>query len=100
LFAYSFEQNSISITNSLDNNLIIMVNSKELLLFILRLIECILSLEISSCEIKLIDSTLVIVLSEKLYNEKAFKILLGYYETGYLIELFGGKIEKIEIKSL
>jgi two-component system, chemotaxis family, CheB/CheR fusion protein len=99
LFAYSFEQNSISITNSLDNDLIIMVNSKELLLFTLRLIECILSLEISSCEIKLIDSTLVIALSEKLYNEKAFKILLSYYETEYMIELFGGKIEKIEITS-
>lgn len=99
LFSYSFEQNFILVTNSLDNNLIIMANSKELVLFILRLMECILSLEVSSCTLKLSDNTFVIELNEK-YNEKALEILKAYYETEYLNELFDGKIAKIEIKSL
>jgi len=97
LFAYSFEQNSISVTNSLDNDFIIMANSKELVLFILRLMECILSLEVSSCELKLSDKILFVELHEKLYNEKAVEIFLSYYEAEHVNELFGGKIE---IKSL
>jgi len=100
LFGYSFEQNSLVVTNSIDTTLTLMANSKELLLFMLRLMECILSLEVNSCELKIDDKTLAICITQPLYNQKALEVFIGYYTVEYLNELFGGTIEKIALESL
>ena len=100
LFNYSFEQNALVITNAIDADIIINGNSKEVVLFTLHLMESIIALEVSSCVIKLKDTTLVLEIGPKECNTLALQELLQYNEQKYLSDLFHQKIKQIEVETL
>ncbi|MBV5278096.1 MAG: PAS domain S-box protein [Campylobacteraceae bacterium] len=100
LFSYSFEQNGLVLTHTIEDNLIIDGNSKEVVLFTLHLIESILALEVSSCVITLKGTTLVLEVEPKECNPLALQELLQYNDQQYISDLFHQKIEKIEVETL
>ncbi len=99
LFAYSFEQHDIKIKVSINEDLSIMANSKELVLFTIKLVETIISSNIKKIEISIIDKKLILNTSSKDYNQTVIDIFLKHYSSDLLIELFENQINKIEIKS-
>ena len=60
LFSYSFEQQDIKIDVLIHEDLSLMVNSKELVLFTMRLIETLISLEAKEFELLLSDKKLIL----------------------------------------
>jgi hypothetical protein len=61
LFSYSFEQQDIKVDILIQEDLSLMVNSKELILFIMRLFETIISLEVKELELSLIGKKLILL---------------------------------------
>ena len=76
-----------------------MVNSKELVLFIMRLIETFISLEAQEFELSLVDKKLILNVKQKKYNVDVWGMFVQYYNSEVLSELFENQITKIEIKS-
>ena len=99
LFTYSFEQQDIKIKLSFDENLSIMANSKELVLFTIKLIETIISSDAKNFEILIIDKKLVLNIDQKEYNQTILDIFIKHYNSELLSELFENQIIKIEIKN-
>ena len=99
LFTYSFEQQDIKIKLSFDENLSIMANSKELVLFTIKLIETIISSDAKNFEILIIDKKLVLNIDQKEYNQTILDIFIKHYNSELLSELFENQIVKIEIKN-
>ncbi|MCT7570417.1 chemotaxis protein CheB [Aliarcobacter butzleri] len=99
LFTYSFEQRDIKIKLSFDENLSIMANSKELVLFTIKLIETIISSDAKNFEILIIDKKLVLNIDQKEYNQTILDIFIKHYNSELLSELFENQIIKIEIKN-
>ncbi len=99
LFTYSFEQHDIKIKVSIDENLSIMANPKELVLFTIKLIEAIISSEVKNFEIDLIDKKLVLKTEEKEFNHITMDIFIKHYSSETLSELFENQIIEVEIKS-
>ena len=99
LFSYSFEQQDIDIKISIEDNLSIMAYSKELILFILRFIETIISLSAKNYELTLVEKTLILKIENSTYEESSIDIFIKHYNSEILSELFDNRITKIEIKS-
>ena len=76
-----------------------MVSSKELVLFIVRLIETFISLEAQEFELSLVDKKLILNVKQKKYNVDVWGMFVQYYNSEVLSELFENQITKIEIKS-
>ena len=76
-----------------------MVSSKELVLFIMRLIETFISLEAQEFELSLVDKKLILNVKQKKYNVDVWGMFVQYYNSEVLSELFENQITKIEIKS-
>ena len=98
-FTYSFEQHDIKIKVSIDENLTIMANPKELVLFTIKLIETIISSDAKNFEILIIDKKLVLNIDQKEYNQTILDIFIKHYNSELLSELFENQIIKIEIKN-
>lgn len=99
LFAYSFEQQDIKFTLSLDENLSLVVDSKEAILFIIKLIETVVNLGVKELEMVLIDKKLVLKISQTKYNVKQWENFVKSYNEELLDKLFNSKITDIQIKS-
>jgi two-component system, chemotaxis family, CheB/CheR fusion protein len=99
LFSYSFEQQDLKVVISISENISILANSKEVVLFTIRLIETIISLEVKDIELLLIDKKLVLKIKQKKYNKNSIDIFINHYNIELLTELFEDKIIKIEIKN-
>jgi len=101
LFSNSFEQNSLLVTIAIEGDVVIMANSKELLQFVLKLVECLLWLEVSECTLRLGATTLYIEVDTKEYSLPVFELLLARYEEPNTLQnLFSGQIDTIAIKVL
>ena len=98
-FIYSFEQKDIIIENNIDENIGIDINPKDGIVFIFRLIETILSLEIHFCKIELNNNILILNVDNKDYNKEIFNQFIENYEEKRVSNLFNEKILNIEIKS-
>ena len=99
LFSYSFEQQDIKLDILIQEDLSLMVNSKELVLFIMRLIETLISLEAKEFELFLSDKKLILNIKQKKYNKNIADIFIKHYNSEILGELFENQITKIEIKN-
>jgi PAS domain S-box-containing protein len=99
LFSYSFEQQDIKVDILIQEDLSLMVNSKELILFIMRLFETIISLEVKELELSLIDKKLILNIKQNQYDESIMGIFDKHYSSEILSELFENQITNIEIKS-
>ena len=99
LFSYSFEQQDIKVDIIIQEDLSLMVSSKELVLFIMRLIETFISLEAQEFELSLVDKKLILNVKQKKYNVDVWGMFVQYYNSEVLSELFENQITKIEIKS-
>lgn len=99
LFSYSFEQQDIKLDILIQEDLSLMVNSKELVLFIMRLIETLISLEAKEFELFLSDKKLILNIKQKKYNKNIANIFIKHYNSEILGELFENQITKIEIKN-
>ena len=99
LFSYSFEQQDIKVDILIQEDLSLMVNSKELILFIMRLFETIISLEVKELELSLIGKKLILNIKQNQYNESVIGIFDKHYSSEILSELFENQITNIEIKS-
>lgn len=98
LFAYSFEQQDIKIKNMLSDDVVIMANSKEVVLFTIKLIETIISTEAKNFELFLIEKKLILKIEQKKYNKSNIDIFIKHYDSERLSELFDNQIIEIEIK--
>ncbi len=98
-FVYSFEQKEIIIENDIEENIIIDINPKDGIVFIFKLIEIILSLEIHFCKIELNNNILILNIDNKNYNEEIFNQFIENYDEKRISNLFNEKILNIEIKS-
>jgi isocitrate dehydrogenase len=76
-----------------------MAYSKELILFILRFIETIISLSAKNYELTLVEKTLILKIENGTYEESSIEIFIKHYNSEILSELFDNRITKIEIKS-
>ena len=99
LFSYSFEQQDIKVDILIQEDLSLMVNSKELILFIMRLFETIISLEVKELELSLIGKKLILNIKQNQYDESIMGIFDKHYSSEILSELFENQITNIEIKS-
>ena len=99
LFSYSFEQQDIKVDIIIQEDLSLMVSSKELVLFIMRLIETFISLEAQEFELSLVDKKLILNVKQKKYNVDVWGMFVQYYNSEVLSELFENQIVKIEIKN-
>lgn len=99
LFAYSFEQEDIKLEILVPEDITLMVNSKEAVLFIIRFIEAIISTEAKNIQLTLIDKKLILNIKQKKYNKNNMNIFIEHYNSKILEELFDNQITKIEIKS-
>lgn len=99
LFEYSFTQQDIKVVNNIDENLLIEVSPKEAVLFVIRLMETILSLEISQCEINIKDKVLLLNINSKNYNKKDFELFISHYDKKTINSIFDAKIIGIKINN-
>ena len=99
LFSYSFEQQDIKVDVLIQEDFTLMVNSKELVLFIMRLIETIISLEVTELELSLNDKKLVLNIKQNEYNKNILDMFTKQYNSEILSELFDNQITNIEIKN-
>jgi len=97
LFAYSFESNGINVKNSITSQTIISGSPKELVMFLFRLFELILSLGIKNCEIDYKDESLLIKV-DKEYNEDVVREFLEYCDEFSLKEIFNSKIQRVIVE--
>jgi hypothetical protein len=76
-----------------------MVNSKELILFIMKLFETIMSLEVKEIELSISDKKLILNMKQNQYNEEIIDKFNKHYSSEILSELFENQIINIEIKN-
>lgn len=98
LFAYTFEQRNINVKIKIEDNLSILTNSKESVLFVIKLIEVIIALELKNIEIVLNDKKLILKTEQTNYNEEIINTFIKHYNEDILVELFNGQITNIVIK--
>jgi two-component system CheB/CheR fusion protein len=99
LFSYSFEQQDIKVEILIQEDLSLMVNSKELILFIMKLFETIMSLEVKEIELSISDKKLILNMKQNQYNEEIIDKFNKHYSSEILSELFENQIINIEIKN-
>lgn len=99
LFSYSFEQHDIKLDILIPDEISLMINSKEAVLFVIRLIETIISTEAKNFEVTLSDKKLILNIKQKKYNNNNIDIFIKYYNKEILEELFENQITEIEIKN-
>lgn len=82
----------------IEDNLSILTNSKESVLFVIKLIEVIIALELKNIEIVLNDKKLILKTEQTNYNEEIINTFIKHYNEDILVELFNGQITNIVIK--
>ena len=75
------------------------VNPKESVLFVIILMETILSLEITQCEINIKDKVLLLNINNKNYNKKDFELFTSHYDKKTINSIFDAKIIGIKINN-
>jgi two-component system CheB/CheR fusion protein len=99
LFKYSFEQQDIDFEVSISDKENLIINSKDGILFIIRFIEVIFSLEAKSFKLSLSNKKLILNIKQKKYNKIYIDLFMKSYNPQVLKDLFDNQIVKIEIKT-
>lgn len=97
LYSYSFEQRDFNLKIDIEDDQTLYSSPKEVMMFVSKLIEFLLSLRLKECTIAIKEDALYIISRDPLYSDHASNFL-EIYNKDKISDLFGQKIKSIKIR--